>query len=348
MDPHRPFQDRRSRGSTVRLPLRRTRSRVPSVHRAADTRLQQQSRELKAANARLTRLDSEKDDFLSQVSHEVRTPMTSIRSFAEILLDAPDVGPERSRRYLRIIHDESLRMTRLLDGILDLGVLQGGASTWTLAPIDAEAVLDGAIAACEGLAAARGVQLRRERPTAPLRVRADADRLSQVFINLIANAIKFNDHARPEVVVSAHAEAGRCEVLVQDNGPGIAPDQRGQLFSKFPRAWSHSASASHGAGLGLAISAQIMRRLDGRLELLDSAPPGACFRVSMPLCKACDDASALPGARSCATRGDCSPPPQPPLSSATAATTHTPRHSTASRGGPCRGPRPGTRARTRG
>ena len=139
--------------------------------------LEQQSRqlaeaagELRSANERLTQLDRQKDDFLSHVSHEVRTPMTSIRSFSEILLESGDLDRQQSQRFLRIIHDESLRMTRLLDGILDLSVLESGAAAWNLAPIDPELALDNAIGICEGLAAAtrraaaeRGAGARRLR-----------------------------------------------------------------------------------------------------------------------------------------------------------------------------------------
>ena len=173
--------------------------------------LEQQSRqlaeaagELRSANERLTQLDRQKDDFLSHVSHEVRTPMTSIRSFSEILLESGDLDRQQSQRFLRIIHDESLRMTRLLDGILDLSVLESGSAAWNLAPIDPELALDNAIGICEGLAAATGVQLLSAARAQGGCVMADADRLSQVFINLISNAIKYNTSAAPFVrIVSA-------------------------------------------------------------------------------------------------------------------------------------------------
>ena len=129
-------------------------------------RLEQKSRlleatagQLKDANDRLTLLDSQKDDFLSQVSHEVRTPMTSIRSLSEILLETEDIPRQQTERFLHIIHEESIRMTRLLDGILDLSLLEGEQSSWPLAPIDPEQALDKAIDVCQGLASSSSLLL---------------------------------------------------------------------------------------------------------------------------------------------------------------------------------------------
>lgn len=254
-------------------------------------RLEQQSsqlaasaRELQAANERLRRLDGQKDDFLSQVSHEVRTPMTSIRSFSEILLETPDLGPQQSRRYLHIIHAESIRLTQLLDGILDLSALEGSDDSWALDTVDPRVALGNAIAVCEGLATAAGVVLLRDDQAGGVRVRADNDRLSQVFINIIANAIKYNTDPRPRVRIAARVRDGRYEVRIEDNGPGIRPEERGRIFAKFSRGWSHQ-SVPHGAGLGLAISWQIMRRLNGTLELAESAGSGACFLVRLDTCQ---------------------------------------------------------------
>jgi signal transduction histidine kinase len=237
--------------------------------------------ELREVNERLTRLDQQKDDFLSHVSHEVRTPMTSIRSFSEILLKADGLETHKSQRYLHIIHDESLRMTRLLDGILELSVLERGVGDWPLAPIDPEQALVRAVDLCEGLANAAGVRLEWGERAAPTQVMGDMDRLIQVFINLIANGIKYNTHAEPVVRISSALQGDGYAALVEDNGPGIPADERDRLFTKFSRGWAHTQSRTHGAGLGLAISWQIVRRLGGALELLPNGGEGASFRVRL-------------------------------------------------------------------
>lgn len=257
--------------------------------------LEQKSRQLEAtagqlkdANDQLTLLDSQKDDFLSQVSHEVRTPMTSIRSLSEILLDEQDIKAAQSKRFLHIINEESIRMTRLLDGILDLSLLEGEKTVWPLTPIDPEIALDNAINVCQGLASTGSLRLLNgERAnlaanTAGLvRVIGDSDRLHQVFINLISNAIKYNTSDNPFVRVTSFVEDDCYQVLVEDNGPGIRDDEREKIFLKFSRGWAHTRSSTQGAGLGLAISRQIMQRLGGTLELMPDTGRGACFRIKL-------------------------------------------------------------------
>ena len=249
--------------------------------------LEEKSRELEAtaaqlrdANARLTRLDQEKDDFLSQVSHEVRTPMTSIRSFSQILLDSRDLDGARTQRFVRIIHDESVRLTRLLDSTLDLGLLERGEANWPRTRIDPEIALEGSIRICEGLGGGR-VALASEARAVGAAVEANEDRLGQVFINLISNAIKYNTSASPRVTVRSAVRDGVYEVLIADNGPGIPPELRDRIFSRFPGGLARSRTAASGSGLGLAISWQIMRHLGGNLELVGGEGPGACFRVTL-------------------------------------------------------------------
>ncbi len=251
--------------------------------------LEQKSRELEAtarqlsdANDQLTRLDREKDDFLSQVSHEVRTPMTSIRSFAEILLDSKDLDERQASHYVRVIHEESIRLTRLLDSILDLNLVEHGEAPLGLAPVDPEDALENALRTCEGLATQSGVRLLGRVQARGATVLADADRLSQVFINLVSNAVNYNTSADPWVRVTSRITASDYEVLVEDNGPGILPEERELIFSKFLRGWAHTQTQASGAGLGLAISGQIMRRHGGTLTLVSGTGPGACFRVTLP------------------------------------------------------------------
>ena len=260
-------------------------------------RLEQKSQQLEAtasqlsqANDRLTRLDAEKNEFLSQVSHEVRTPLTSIRSFAEILVATRDLESTDADRFLRIIHEESMRLTRLLDSTLELSLLEHGELPWEVRRLDPELALDNAIRTCEGLAINTRVQLLAGERAKNVLVEADADRLSQVFINLIANAIKYNRSASPWVRVSSRVHGNSYEVLVEDNGAGIRADERELIFSKFRRGWAHTQTSEAGAGLGLAISWQIVHRLGGSLVLLPDAGSGAAFRVALDRCP--DAASA--------------------------------------------------------
>jgi len=244
--------------------------------------LRDTARKLEEANRQLRELDSQKDEFLSQVSHEVRTPMTSIRSFSEILLGEQRLEKAERQKFIAIIHKESLRLTKLLDQILDLNALERGKAGWRNVPTDAEAVLDQAVEVCTALARQRQMRLVADKRATGISIDADADRLSQVLINLISNAIKYNDAPDPVVEVRSRRSRRHYIIEVLDNGPGIGRDERTLVFEKFARGAAGTATAP-GAGLGLAISRQIVSHMDGKLELVPTRGRGACFRITLPL-----------------------------------------------------------------
>ena len=176
--------------------------------------------ELRAANDRLRELDRLKDDFLSVVSHEFRTPLTSIRSFSEILADNREISEQQRGRFLEIIARESTRLTRLIDDHLDLARMEAGHSEWRIKTVDPRAVIEEAIGATGGVLAEKGahLELRLADETAVLNV--DRDRLMQVLVNLLSNAAKFCDDATPMVEVVGEPRDGGYFVSVRDNGPG--------------------------------------------------------------------------------------------------------------------------------
>lgn len=253
--------------------------------RAYSTELERKSRqiaataaELSEANERLREVDIRKDEFLSQISHEVRTPMTSIRSFSDILLNNRDIEEAEKLRFLSIIQSESLRLTRLLDGILDASRMETGDTSWNAARFDPETAIDHAMESCEALARSAGVTLRRARRARKARLMGDPDRFAQVFINLISNAIKYNTAAAPTVTVSSTCAKGIYEARVADNGPGIPRRERERIFMKFVRG---PAPPQPGTGLGLAISRQIVERFGGSLSLAEGRSKGAEFVVQV-------------------------------------------------------------------
>jgi Na+/proline symporter/signal transduction histidine kinase len=238
---------------------------------------------LEDANLRLRELDSQKDEFLSQVSHEVRTPMASIRSYSEILMEERELKDAERERFVSTIHRESLRLTKLLDEILDLSALERGERPWDNLPVNAEAALDRAIEVCSALALRRDMRVVIGPRAAGAIIDGEPDRLCQVLINLISNAIKYNDAAEPMVEIGSKVSGGNYVVEISDNGPGIAPANRDIIFDKFTRGEHGPAPTANGAGLGLAISRQIVARMNGSLELLEANSRGACFRVTLPL-----------------------------------------------------------------
>jgi len=247
--------------------------------------LRSTAQQLREANSLLQELHRQKDDFLSQVSHEVRTPMTSIRSFSEILLVDNELSGEQRKRFVSIIHNESVRLTKLLDEILDLSALEHGETEWVNVPVDAEQVLDRAIAVCEALARQRSMKVESASRAVSGPVCANADRLCQVFINIIANAISHNDAREPQVEIASWTTDNSYIVEICDNGSGIPMEYRKNIFEKFVRAGrlEEISTGTAGLGLGLNISYKIVQRLNGTLEIVDGSLPGACFRITLPI-----------------------------------------------------------------
>ena len=243
---------------------------------AKSAELARTARQLRLANEKLTQLSVQKDAFLSQISHELRTPMTSIRSFSEILRDADDLGETQKARYAQVIHDEALRLTRLLDDLLDLSVLENGQVNLNVTSVRLRDVLDQAVSAT---GADRGAMVLRRNPAQEeLWLETDGDRLAQVFINLIANAEKYCDAARPELRIVLSRSEGQTMVDFIDNGSGVETGQQSMIFEKFSRIGEQKAG---GAGLGLAICREIMARLGGAISYLPGQG-GAAFRVVLP------------------------------------------------------------------
>ena len=242
--------------------------------------LEQAANQLRVANERLRTLDAQRNDFLSQVSHELRTPMTSIRSFSEILLEERSVDDLDRRRFARIIHDESIRLTGLLDEILDLGQLEAGRADMRVKDIDAGRVIASAIATLTPIAESRGVRIMTEIDPERLIVRADPDRLLQVLINLLSNAIKYNVAEGPEVLIRLGGHPGNAVIDILDNGGGVLRADAVGIFDKFTRG--SNTGGAQGAGLGLPISRAIMRAMDGDLRLEFRRDDTSFFRVVMP------------------------------------------------------------------
>ncbi|MFC6586089.1 ATP-binding protein [Sulfitobacter pacificus] len=249
------------------------------------SQLEQKSRQLsetaaklQAANEKLTQLSLQKDGFLSQISHELRTPMTSIRSFSEILRDTGSLSEADKTRYASIIHAETIRLTRLLDDLLDLSVLENGQVSLHLAQEPLHLVLERAVTTVvsggEG-----GLQVQITPQAKNVVLNTDLDRLVQVFINLISNAQKYCQAETPKLTITPCLTPTGLTIDFIDNGTGIAVDERVVIFEKFYRV---GGSQGDGAGLGLAICQEIMERL-GERSAISKVRRGRRFRYHCPI-----------------------------------------------------------------
>ena len=255
--------------------------------------LEDATAELTAANERLKDLDKLKDDFVATVSHEVRTPLTSIRSFSEILRDNPDLDPEQRHEFISIIVQESERLSRLINDILDLAKMEAGTSEWHMTEFDPAAVIEHAMAATSGLfAKARHISLETRIAGELPSIRGDADRLTQVIVNLISNAVKFCAQENGRIRLNAWQEIGFLRVDVEDNGIGIAQADHQKIFERFQQAGNILTEKPQGTGLGLPISRQILQHLGGEIWVESELGKGATFSFRIPLSRSAGEADA--------------------------------------------------------
>ncbi|WP_299614181.1 sensor histidine kinase [uncultured Tateyamaria sp.] len=243
---------------------------------AKSAELSRTARQLREANAKLTALSVQKDAFLGQISHELRTPMTSIRSFSEILRDTDGLDQAEKTKYASIIHGETIRLTRLLDDLLDLSVLENGQVSLNLDSGSLRDLLEQAVLSAGGDRSTH-LTVKYARADTGVVLTTDLDRLRQVFINLITNAQKYCDASKPELSIDVIDMGARVQVVFHDNGTPIAAEARALIFEKFARINDKDGS---GAGLGLAICREIMTRLGGDITH-EPRPDGNAFVVHL-------------------------------------------------------------------
>jgi signal transduction histidine kinase len=245
--------------------------------------LEEATRELKRTNERLTELDSMKDEFLSTVSHELRTPLSSIRAFSEILQDDVDMDPEQRRRLSGIVVQETERLTRLVDQVLDFAKIESGAYQWAKERVDLVSVAEEALAATSQLARNRSIQVTRELPGDPVVITGDRDRLVQVVINLLSNALKYCETESGRVHLKLTSSDTQARLEVADNGRGIRPEERARIFEKFHQIRDAARGKPQGTGLGLAICKTIVEGHGGRIWVESDPVVGARFIFTLPL-----------------------------------------------------------------
>ncbi|MDP1910035.1 MAG: PAS domain S-box protein, partial [Hyphomicrobium sp.] len=209
------------------------------------------------------RLERLKSEFVSTVSHELRTPLTSIRGSLGLLAGgAAGVLPAQAQALAQIASNNSERLVRLINDILDIERIESGRLSFSLRPVQLAAVMRDAVAANQGYADGHGVAITLENALPEAKVLADPDRLNQVVTNLVSNAAKFSPKGETvRVSVATHGRGVR--ISVADRGPGIADEFRARIFGKFSQADSSDSRKAGGSGLGLSISKAIVERLGG-------------------------------------------------------------------------------------
>ena len=222
-----------------------------------------------------------RSQFVSSVSHELKTPLTAIRMFAETLQLGRCGGPETQSEYLGTIVNECERLSRLVDGVLLFSKTEQGKKIWRLRPVQPEDAVQAAVRALEYPLSQQGFQLHMAVEDNLPRIAADRDALEQAVLNLLSNAIKFSGDAR-DIELGLYRENGEVVVKVADHGIGIAPEEHTRIFDKFYRAPSRENQSIPGTGLGLALVAQIVKAHGGRVAVDSTPGKGSTFCLRFP------------------------------------------------------------------
>ena len=225
-------------------------------------------------------LQQTKDDVISLVSHEMRTPLTAIQGMTELLADY-DVDPARRREMQLAINDEVKRLTRMITGYLDITRLESGATTLRPSPVKIEMLVERTLLLLDPVAARHGIRLVRNFPPDLPAVIADADLLSRAIENLVSNAIKYSP-ADTEVTVSASAGDAAIAVEVADQGYGIPEADLARVFDKFYRVPRVEDAGTPGTGLGLSLVREIAELHGGSVTVQSEMNAGSTFTLRIP------------------------------------------------------------------
>ncbi len=244
----------------------------------------EETKKAKDSNKELQERDKQKDEFLDTVAHELKTPITSIRALSEILLDNDDVDFKTKNKFLSSILNESDRVSRLINDILDLEKLASGKEKLALKKNSIKNTIEKSVNTVRQLAMKKEIKIIDEK-VKDVNLLFDEDRIQQVIINLLSNAIKFSPPKKGKIILKTKINKYTVDVLIEDNGKGIADNDLDSIFDKFYQAKNQTILKPKGSGLGLAISKQIVESHNGKIWAKNVKPNGARLTFSLPINK---------------------------------------------------------------
>lgn len=237
------------------------------------------SHDLEEKINQLRRIDDTRRDFVAGVSHELRTPLTIIQGNAEALLDGVIEDKDKQRDFLINIYEESLRLKRLSNELLDMRKIETGQVNLYKEKVNASEIFFNVVSRMQHLAKQRGIILNLSVPEQPVILYLDTDRLGQVLINLIDNALRFS---RSEVTIELKDFPDKIKVQISDNGPGIPEAERNLVWDKFYKVDKSRSRSAGGTGLGLSIVKQLIELHGGTVCLTSREGEGTTFIFTIP------------------------------------------------------------------
>jgi signal transduction histidine kinase len=248
-----------------------------------ESRIFERTRELVNANEKLKELDRMKSFFLSNVSHELKTPLTAIEGLADNMLDGV-TGPltRKQANYMNGIKESTERLERLINDLLDLSVIEAGKTQLRATTFSMPALLREVTNTLKPMAEEKQINLEIETSFGNSTACGDRDKITQVLTNLIGNAIKFTPAHGKVTMRSEPTNDGWLRVAVTDTGPGVAPEEASRIFNEFYQITQPGREKSKGVGLGLAISKKLVEMHGGRIEVESFGGRGSKFSFTVP------------------------------------------------------------------
>ncbi|EID44979.1 ATP-binding protein [Parageobacillus thermoglucosidasius] len=227
------------------------------------------------------RLDKLRKDFIANVSHELRTPIAMLQGYSEAIIDDIAATDEEKKEMAKVIYDESLRMGRLVNDLLDLARMEAGHITLNYETVQLAPYIERIIRKFQGLAKEKQIDLSAEFDNEDIRIRMDPDRIEQVLTNLIDNAIRHTDQ-NGAVKIIAEQNGGGVTIHVQDSGTGIPEEDLPFVFERFYKADKARTRGRSGTGLGLAIAKNIVEAHKGTISVHSKLHEGTTFTFHLP------------------------------------------------------------------
>ncbi|MBL7829998.1 MAG: HAMP domain-containing histidine kinase, partial [Saprospiraceae bacterium] len=244
--------------------------------------LNKATEELRLANQQLRQMDEMKDEFLYTVTHEIRTPLTSIRAMAEILHDHSDMEEDKRQHFLASIIREIERLSHLITQVLNLERFENGKNRLQLVSVDLNEIVRDSMAAFSVMASETKTELVSQIPDSMHLLRCDQNLIRQVLDNLLSNAFKALPAADRKIVVSLYENQEEITVTVEDNGKGIPKELHELVYDKFFQAKNQTLKKPEGSGLGLSICKKIIELHGGKIWVVSDIEKGAKFAFTLP------------------------------------------------------------------
>jgi len=232
-------------------------------------------------NTNVRRLEKIRQDFVANVSHELKTPVASIKGYAETLLEGALDDRENAHTFLKIIYDDSERLATLIDDLLNLSKIESGKLNMNLKPVDLVQIVKKVVKSMQPQFLRQSIKIDIETPTGISPILADEARIMQVFFNLVDNAIKYNT-TNGEIRVRVEEEETSVKIEISDNGIGIPEADLPRVFERFYRVDKGRSRALGGTGLGLSIVKHIVKAHNGDITVKSTLRKGSAFTLTFP------------------------------------------------------------------